>query len=94
VTEKWVLLTTVYTGLDVDTIRATMEEEGIPVLVRGYQVGMWGSGFQGPISEGADVMVPESALARARELLPGESPPDDLSDDLSDGSADDRSDEP
>ena len=71
-TEKWVLLKTVYSGLDVDTIRATMEEEGIPVLVRGYQVGMWGSAFQGPISEGADVLVPESALERAREMLPEE----------------------
>ena len=71
-TEKWVLLKTVYTGLDADTIRAIMEGEGIPVLVRGLQVGMWGSAFQGPISEGADVLVPESALARARELLPEE----------------------
>lgn len=72
-TEKWALLKTVYTGLDADTIRATLEIEGIPVLVRGYQVGMWGSGFQGPINEGADVLVPESALERARELLPDDS---------------------
>ncbi len=70
--DRWAKLTTVYTGLEADTIRATMELEGIPVLVRGYQVGMWGSGFQGPITEGADVMVPESALERARELLPGD----------------------
>lgn len=69
-TEKWALLKTVYTGLDVDTIRTTLELEGIPVLVRGYQVGMWGSAFQGSISEGADVLVPESALERAREVIP------------------------
>ena len=68
--EQWALLKTVYTGLEVDTIRTTLELEGIPVLVRGYQVGMWGSAFQGSISEGADVLVPESALARARELIP------------------------
>lgn len=71
-TEKWALLTTVYTGLDADTLRASLEAEGIPTLVRGYQVGMWGSGFQGPINEGADVLVPESALERAREFLPDE----------------------
>ncbi len=71
-TEKWALLRTVYTGLEADTLRATLELEGIPVLVRGYQVGMWGSAFQGPISEGADVLVPESALERARDLLPDE----------------------
>jgi hypothetical protein len=86
VTEKWALLKTVYTGLEADTIRAVMEEEGIPVLVRGYQVGMWGSGFQGPISEGADVLVPESALDRARELLPDDQSveAEDLPDDFAD----------
>jgi hypothetical protein len=68
--EQWALLTTVYTGLEVDTIRATLELEGIPALVRGYQVGMFGSGFQGPITEGAKILVPESALSRARELIP------------------------
>ena len=68
--EQWARLTTVYSGLEADTLKATLELEGIPVLVKGYQVGMWGSGFQGSISEGADVMVPESALDRAREILP------------------------
>jgi len=68
--QQWARLTTVYSGLAVDTIRATLELEGIPVLVRGYQVGMFGSGFQGPISEGAEILVPESALERARELVP------------------------
>jgi Putative prokaryotic signal transducing protein len=72
VTDRWMLLKTVYTGLDADTIRAMMEEEGIPVLVRGYQVGMWGSAFQGPLNEGVDILVPETALERARELLPDE----------------------
>jgi Putative prokaryotic signal transducing protein len=71
--EQWVVLTTVYSGLEVDTMRALLESEGIPVLVRGYQVGMWGSGFQGPISEGASVLVPESALDQARDLLPDDS---------------------
>jgi hypothetical protein len=68
-TEQWTLLTTVYSGLEVDTVRATLELEGIPALVRGYQVGMFGSAFQGPISEGAEILVPESALDRARELI-------------------------
>jgi hypothetical protein len=70
VTEQWALLTTVYTGLDVDLVRATLETEGIPVLVRGFQVGMFGTAFQGPINQGAKILVPESALERARELVP------------------------
>jgi hypothetical protein len=68
--QQWALLTTVYTGLDVDVVRATLETEGIPVLVRGFQVGMFGTGFQGPINQGAKILVPESALERARELVP------------------------
>lgn len=68
-TPQWARLTTVYSGLEVDTVRTTLEEEGIPVLVRGYQVGMFGSGFQGPLSEGAEILVPDSALDRARELV-------------------------
>ena len=68
--EQWALLTIVYSGLEVDTIRATLELEGIPALVRGYQVGMFGGGFQGPITEGAEILVPESALSRARDLFP------------------------
>ena len=72
--QQWALLTTVYSGLEVDTIRATLELEGIPALVRGYQVGMFGGGFQGPITEGAEILVPESALSRARELVPEPDP--------------------
>ena len=72
--EQWALLTTVYSGLEVDTIRATLELEGIPALVQGYQVGMFGGGFQGPITEGAKILVPESALSRARDLLPDPDP--------------------
>ena len=68
--EQWALLMTVYSGLEVDTIRATLELEGIPALVRGYQVGMFGGGFQGPITEGAEILVPESAFSRARDLFP------------------------
>jgi len=68
--QQWARLTTVYSGLAVDTVRATLELEGIPVLVRGYQVGMFGSGFQGPITEGAEILVPESAFERAQELVP------------------------
>ena len=68
--QQWARLTTVYSGLAVDTIRTTLELEDIPVLVRGYQVGMFGSGFQGPINEGAEILVPEGAPERARELIP------------------------
>jgi hypothetical protein len=69
-TEQWALLTKVFSGLEVDTVRATLEQEGIPALVRGFAVGMFGGGYQGPISDGAEILVPESALERARDLIP------------------------
>jgi len=69
-TQQWIRLTTVFSGLAADTIRATLELEGIPAMVRGFQVGLFGSGYQGPLSEGAEILVPESALERARELIP------------------------
>lgn len=69
-TEQWSLLTKVFTGLEVDTVRAALEVEGIPVLVRGFSVGMFGAAYQGPINEGAEILVPASALARARDLMP------------------------
>ena len=68
-TEQWAHLTTVYSGLEADTVRATLETVGIPVLVRGYQIGLFGGGFQGPITDGAKILVPESALDRARDLV-------------------------
>lgn len=68
--EQWALLTTVYSGLEVDTIRATLELEEIPALVRGFAVGMFGSAYQGPIADGAEILVPASALERARDLVP------------------------
>ena len=69
-TQQWAILTKVFTGLEVDTIRATLELEGIPALVRGFGLGIFGSGFQGPISNGAESLVPEDALERARDLMP------------------------
>lgn len=75
--QQWVRLTTVYSGLAADTVRATLELEGIPVLVRGYQVGLFGIGFQGSLSEGAEILVPENALEAARELVPEPDEEDD-----------------
>jgi putative signal transducing protein len=73
-TQQWVLLTKVFTGLDVDTIRGALELEGIPALVRGFGVGIFGGGYQGPINDGAEILVPEMALERAREIIPGTDP--------------------
>jgi len=78
-TEQWTHLMTVYSGLDVDVVRGALERENIPVLVRGEQIGMFGAGFQGPLTRGAELLVPAGALDRARAIVGGEG--DDPADD-------------
>ena len=68
-TQQWAHLTKVFSGLDADTVKATLELEGIPALVRGFGVGIFGGAFQGPVTDGIEILVPESALERARELI-------------------------
>ena len=65
----WVKIATVSTGFEADTARATLEDAGIPVLVRGNQAGIFGGGFQGLVIGGIDIFVPTDAVPRARELV-------------------------
>jgi len=71
-TEQWAHLITVYSGFDLDIVRGALELEHIPVLVRGEQVGMYGAGSRGPLTRGAEVLVPQTALERARAIIGGE----------------------
>jgi hypothetical protein len=64
-----VKVATVSTGFEADAARATLEDDGIPVLVRGNQAGIFGGGFQGPVIGGIDILVPSAAVSRALELL-------------------------
>jgi hypothetical protein len=68
-TSDWAKIATVNTGFEADAARATLEEAGIPVLVRGNQAGIFGGGFQGLVIGGIDILVPSSAAAHARELI-------------------------
>jgi len=66
---EWVKLASFGTGLEADMARATLEEGGVPVQVRGHQNGSFGLGFQGVVPTGVDLYVPSLVLAEARELL-------------------------
>jgi len=65
----WASLSTFATGFDADQAKALLEAEGIPVLVKGPQVGLFGAGFQGVVGGGVELMVPSPELPRARALL-------------------------
>ena len=68
-TTDWVKIVTYSTGFEADGARSTLEEAGIPVIVRGNQAGMFGSGFLGPVIGGIEVHVPLAFAEQARELV-------------------------
>lgn len=66
---RWAPLATFATGFEADLARAALEAEGLLVLVKGPQVGLYGAGFQGAMGAGVELFVPSPELARARALL-------------------------
>ena len=66
---RWELLATFATGFEADLARATLEAEGILVMAKGSQVGLFGAGFQGTMGAGVELLVPSPELVRAREML-------------------------
>jgi len=47
----------------------TLQAEGIPVMVKGEEPGIWGGGYLGPTSVGIELMVPEPLLDEAAAVL-------------------------
>ena len=66
---EWVVLTSHAARYMADLQIQTLESEGIPVLVRGEEAGIWGPAYAGPTSQGIKLLVPKQALAEARFLL-------------------------
>lgn len=81
---EWITVTTVSSGLEADIARSLLEAEGIPVLVRSDSAGIFGLAFQGNIAGGIALQVPSPEAERARALLDGDDPADEL--DEGDGS--------
>lgn len=66
---QWVKLHTFASGIEADSARVALEEAEIPVLIPGHTVGAFGPGYLGGQPGGITVLVPDAALADARELL-------------------------
>ncbi len=66
---EWVVLTSHAARYMADLQIQTLESEGIPVLVRGEEAGIWGPAYAGPTSQGIRLLVPKAALTEARILL-------------------------
>lgn len=66
---RFVPLMSFANGFEADQARAMLEAEGIPVLLKGPQVGIFGAGFQGALQGGVELQVPSPELARAKALI-------------------------
>lgn len=66
----WVVLTNFGSALEADIAVERLRSAGIPARGRGNDiVGIFGPGFQGTTARGVDVVVPNTRVKEARELL-------------------------
>lgn len=66
----WVVLATYPSLLEADMVLARLESAEIPATRSPSEsTGLFGPGFSGRSSHGVTVLVPQAALAEARELL-------------------------
>ncbi len=68
-TAKWVVFGTYNTGLEADIVRVALEAEDIPVLVKGDHPGIFGQSYQGVVTGGIELLVPDVELERAHEVV-------------------------
>jgi len=67
---QWVLLANFASGLEADVAVEQLRGAGIPAEARGNDiVGIFGPGFQGATARGVDVLVPDTMIDSARDLL-------------------------
>ena len=76
---RWVEVANYATQIEADFDRVTLEEAGIPVLVKGPLTGAFGPGFAGATMYGVRLFVPAELLEDARAVLGADT---DLPDDV------------
>lgn len=71
-TPRWAELRRYSRFFDADLDRATLEEAGVPVLLKGALTGAFGPGFAGWSPGAIRLFVPAQALEDAHAILDGE----------------------
>jgi hypothetical protein len=66
----WEAVITYTTTFEADIARAALEQAGIPVMVKGADVGMFGGAFSGPTAHGVTLYVPVHRLEDASDIVP------------------------
>lgn len=67
--DKWIPIAEFGAAYQADLAEVILREAGIPVLVKGPEIGIFGPGFAGPTSRGVTLLVPATFEDEARELL-------------------------
>ncbi len=68
-TPRWIPIAEFGAGYQADLAEGILRGAGIPVLVHGPEIGIFGPGFAGPTSRGVTLLVPAERAEEARELL-------------------------
>lgn len=66
---RWIPIAEFGASYEADFAAGILRDAGIPVLVRGPEIGIFGPGFAGPTSRGVTLLIPAEMLEQARELL-------------------------
>ena len=67
---QWAMIANYASALEAEIAAEQLRSAGLPAQVRGNDfVGVFGPGFQGRTPRGVDLLVPDSAIARARDIL-------------------------
>lgn len=66
---RWIPIAEFGTTYEAEIAEGILRDAGIPVLVRGPEIGIFGPGFAGPTSRGVTLLVPAEMLDQARELI-------------------------
>lgn len=67
--EDWVSIRDYSAMVQADFDKATLEEAGIPAIVKGAFVGAFGPNFMGAPPFGIRLLVPADAVEEARDIL-------------------------
>ncbi|UCC26020.1 MAG: hypothetical protein JSU98_02750 [Gemmatimonadales bacterium] len=66
---RWITVASYAARYLLEIPKQTLEQAGIPVLVKGQEPGIWGPAFSGPTSQGLELQVPEVVADEARSIL-------------------------
>jgi hypothetical protein len=74
---RWVPVAEFGAGYEADIVEGLLRGAGIPVLVHGPEIGIFGPGFAGPTSRGVTLLVPAEQVERARSIIADHEPVED-----------------